>query len=158
MPVLPYDRAAAVQYALRWALSRNPEWPDFTHLGGDCANFVSQCLYAGAPRMNFTPDTGWYYRSLADRAPAWSGAQFLYRFLLSSPAPVPSGHETDVSSLLPGDVAFLHNGSRVYHALLILSPDPVPLVAAHTDDALLRPLSSYAPFQILPVRITGASP
>ena len=47
-----YDRRRAVEYALRWALSRNPEYYDFEDIGGDCTNFVSQCLFAGCGVMN----------------------------------------------------------------------------------------------------------
>lgn len=155
MPIPPYDRSAAVQYAARWALSRNPVWPDFTHLGGDCTNFVSQCLYAGGKQMNYTPDTGWYYRSLADRSPAWSGVLFLHRFLTGSPASGPAGEETALSSLLPGDVVFLHNGVRLYHSAIVLVSGPDPLLAAHTDDSLYRPLSTYDPVRAVPVHITG---
>ncbi|MBR5616363.1 MAG: amidase domain-containing protein, partial [Clostridia bacterium] len=39
---IPYMRERAVEYALRWALSRNPLFPDFAGIGGDCTNFVSQ--------------------------------------------------------------------------------------------------------------------
>ena len=157
MPILPYDRSAAVRYAVRWALTRNPIWPDFTSLGGDCTNFVSQCIHAGAPHMNYAPDTGWYYRSLADRSPAWSGVRFLHRFLLRSSGAGPVGQKHPLSSLLPGDVIFLHNGARLYHALLVLVPGSDPLVAAHTDDSLNRPLSTYHPHRIVPVRITGVN-
>ena len=45
--VIQYARRDAVQYARRWALSRNRDYNDFTKGGGDCMNFVSQCLYAG---------------------------------------------------------------------------------------------------------------
>ena len=31
----PYDRERAVEYARRWALSRNPLFIDFTGIGGD---------------------------------------------------------------------------------------------------------------------------
>ena len=54
-----YDRSAAVAYARKWAFGRNPEYYDFGGIGGDCTNFVSQCLYAGAGVMNFTPELGW---------------------------------------------------------------------------------------------------
>ena len=158
MPILPYDRAAAVRYAMQWALSRNPVYADFTHLGGDCANFVSQCLFAGAPHMNHTRDTGWYFHSLADRSPAWSGARFLHRFLLRPSGSGPIGQETNIAALLPGDVIFLHNGSRLYHALFVLVHGSDPLVAAHTDDALLRPLSSYAALRAVPVHIAAVHP
>ena len=43
-----YDRRAAVLYAHRWAYGRNPAFYDYEHLGGDCTNFASQCIYAGA--------------------------------------------------------------------------------------------------------------
>ncbi len=76
MREIPYDRASAVAYARYWALSRNPAYYDFENLGGDCTNFASQSICAGAKVMNFTPDTGWYYRSAADRAAAWSGVQY----------------------------------------------------------------------------------
>ncbi len=55
----PYNRLAAVAYAKRWAMARNPAFYDFSELGGDCTNFVSQCVYAGSLVMNFTPTFGW---------------------------------------------------------------------------------------------------
>ena len=39
-----YDRQKAVDYALTWALDRNPKFYDFSSLGGDCTNFISQCI------------------------------------------------------------------------------------------------------------------
>jgi hypothetical protein len=57
-----YDRQAAVNYALKWALRRNPDYPNFSYDrvtnpagGGDCTNFVSQALHAGGFPME---DTG----------------------------------------------------------------------------------------------------
>ncbi len=47
-------------YAHRWAYGRNPAFYDYEHLGGDCTNFASQCIYAGSGVMNFTPTFGWY--------------------------------------------------------------------------------------------------
>ena len=76
-----YNRARAVEYARRWALDRNPLFTNFAGRGGDCTNFVSQCLFAGSCRMNFTPDFGWYYINQNDRAPAWSSVEYFYDFL-----------------------------------------------------------------------------
>ena len=59
--VRPYRRERAVQYAERWATMRNPVFYDFTEIGGNCTNFVSQALYAGSCMMNYTPIFGWYY-------------------------------------------------------------------------------------------------
>lgn len=30
--------------------------------------------------MNYTKNTGWYYNSINDRSPSWSGVEFLYKF------------------------------------------------------------------------------
>ena len=73
--LLPYDRAAAVAYAHAWAYRRNPLYLDFSAIGGDCTNFASQCIYAGAGIMNFTPLYGWFYRGADDRTPSWTGVQ-----------------------------------------------------------------------------------
>ena len=44
----PYQRERAVEYARRWALDRNPLFADFSGIGGNCTNFVSQCVLAGS--------------------------------------------------------------------------------------------------------------
>ena len=72
--VREYRRDLAVMYARRYAMGQNPLFGDFGGIGGNCTNFISQCLYAGSCRMNYLPTFGWYYRSLDDRAPAWTGA------------------------------------------------------------------------------------
>ena len=151
-----YDRSAAVRYAARWALSRNPAYADFTHLGGDCANFASQCLFAGFSVMNPVPDTGWYYHSISRRAPAWSGVRFLHEYLLRRPSPGPSGTPCALDALQGGDLIFLADASRIYHVLVVLAPSGGPLVAAHTADSFMRPLSTYESARILPVHIVPA--
>ncbi len=43
-----YNVQAAVDYSNRWCGSaRNPAYHDYSYEGGDCANYVSQCLIAG---------------------------------------------------------------------------------------------------------------
>ena len=79
-----YDRFRAVAYALRWALSRNPRYYDFEDIGGDCTNYVSQCLFAGCGVMNYAPENGWYYINPDDRAPSWTSVELLRRFLLNN--------------------------------------------------------------------------
>ena len=78
---VPYNRKAAVAYADYWAYRRNPKYYAFDEIGGDCTNFVSQCVFAGCGVMNDTPDYGWYYYNVNDRAPAWTGVGYFYRFL-----------------------------------------------------------------------------
>ena len=146
---LSYDRAAAVAYARRWALDRNPAYYDFEQIGGDCTNFVSQCLFAGAGVMNYTRDVGWYYRSLSDRAAAWSGVEYLYRFLVSNKTAGPAACVVSQGKAQRGDVVQLgREDGTFYHTLLLTEVSPRLLVCGHSYDASDRPLASYAASRI----------
>ena len=139
-----YDRSAAVAYARKWALKRNPAYYDFENIGGDCTNFASQCIYAGARTMNFTPDTGWYYRFAYDRAAAWTGVEYLYNFLVSNKSVGPYGHVVSKNLAQPGDIVQLGTRSgKFYHSPVITAVTPTILVAAHTYDVLDTPLYLY---------------
>ncbi len=148
----PYDRTRAVEYARRWARSRSPLFINFTGYGGDCTSFVSQCILAGSCEMNFTPTFGWYYVSPTDRAPAWSGVEAFYDFMTGAPGFAmenggvgPYGREVGRGEIAPGDVVQLADSEGdFYHTLLVteLRGGDI-LVAAHSDDALDRRLSSY---------------
>ena len=50
-----YDPQAAVNYAEAWWNGRNPAYHDYSGSGGDCANFVSQCLIAGGLDLSAGP-------------------------------------------------------------------------------------------------------
>ena len=153
---MDYDRAKALAYAKIWALGRNPAYANFDPMGGDCTNFVSQCLFAGAPVENFTPTYGWYYLSLNDRAPAWTGVEYLFRFLTRNQAAGPYGHVISPQAVLPGDVGQLGDSAgQYYHSLLVLTPWPEIRAAAHTRDAYMRPLSSYTFDKARFIRIDG---
>lgn len=140
-----YNRQAAVAYAEKWALSRNPAYFNFDNLGGDCTNFASQCLRAGGCPMNYTKDIGWYYTSPGDRAAAWTGASHLHRFLTQNQRTGPKAVYTSLSLLEPGDLIQLHNGNAYYHTLVVVGfHKKSPLICAHTDDSYRRPLYTYA--------------
>jgi hypothetical protein len=140
-----YNRTSAVEYARKWALSRNPDYYDFEYIGGDCTNFASQCIYAGAGVMNYTRTFGWYYRSLSDRTPSFSGVEFLYDFLVGNKSVGPYGRVVSLTEAEIGDIVqFGNSDGRFYHCPVITATYPEILVAAHTFDALDRPLSSYS--------------
>jgi hypothetical protein len=144
-----YNRQKAVEYAHRWAFSRNPQYYDFENLGGDCTNFISQCLYAGAGVMNYTRDTGWFYLSLNLRSASWTGVPFLYQFLTTNRGPGPYGHQAPLSEAQIGDIVQLSfDGNTYSHSLFIVQTGEQPslhniLIATHTFDADNRPLSTY---------------
>ena len=137
-----YDREAALRYAHRWAYERNPEYYDFDGLGGDCTNFVSQVLAAGGAEQNYSQN-GWYFNSINDRSPSWSGVNELYEFLVSEHDVGPRARVVDVSEAMAGDIVQLGSFENGYYHSLIIVDSENMLVAAHTVDSDYRPLSSY---------------
>ncbi len=163
MELIEYDKTAAVAYARKWAFRRNPAYFNFDDLGGDCTNFASQCLFAGVGVENFTPDIGWFYKSLEERAAAWTGVEFFYNFLVGNVEGVGDGRgpfakEIPFSQLQIGDfVQFGRSTGDFYHTPIIVGfSRGVPLVAAHTNDAYNRPITTYRYEKIRCLRILGA--
>jgi hypothetical protein len=149
MKELTYDRAKAVEYARKWALGRNPRYINFAGIGGDCTNFVSQCLLAGGAAQNYELYYGWYYNSANDRAPAWSSVEYIHRFLTTNKAEGPYAVETGLENMQIGDIIQLKTNLKIYHHTLLIcdiGEAPAPeniLICAHTYDSLDRPLSTY---------------
>ncbi len=157
MDILNYDRAAAVAYARKWAFGRNPKFYDFSKIGGDCTNFASQCIYAGAGVMNFTPTFGWYYKSVNDRTPSWTGVEYLYNFLTANDGAGPFAEEVSLDKLEIGDVVQLGKATGdFYHSPVVVGfRRGQILIAAHFYDAYNRPLSSYSYEKVRGIHILG---
>ena len=162
---IPYDREKAVEYARSWALRRNPIFEDYTGIGGDCTNFVSQAIFAGTCVQNYTRDLGWYFISPENRAPAWTSVEFFYDFMTGAPefaaengGTGPFGFPIPIESVRPGDVIQLSDeAGDFYHTLIVsLVENGEIYVCAHSDDALDRPLSSYNNASERAVFIAGA--
>jgi hypothetical protein len=61
-----YDRSAARTYADTWGewrdnpyYHRNPAYQNFDGNGGDCTNYASQVIYAGAPQLDYGGSYVW---------------------------------------------------------------------------------------------------
>ena len=143
--VKPYRRERAVEYARKYAFSQNPVFGNFRGIGGNCTNFVSQAIYAAGCVMNYTPTFGWYYISLDDRSPSWTGVDFFYNFMTENEDVGPFGRAATLDELEIGDVIQLGNNEEgFYHTLLVVGFDGADtLIAAQTNDAFDRPLSTY---------------
>ena len=164
MIFIPYDRISAVSYAHRWAYGRNPRFYDYERIGGDCTNFASQCLYAGTGIMNFMPTFGWYYKDANNKSPSWTGVLYFYNYLTEIKVRSgPFAIETTISGIEPGDFIQLElTGDSMFdHTLIVVergkpaTPENV-LVAAHSQDADYRPLSTYNFTQIRFLHVLGA--
>lgn len=141
-----YNRYDAIQYAKKWAYKRNPKYYDFTYLGGDCTSFVSQCLFAGSKVMNYKKYIGWYYNSVNDRAPAWSGVEYLYKFLINNKGVGPVAKISNKEEIIIGDIIQLkfEDMDNFSHSLFVVdkSKDEI-YVATHTFDVYYKKLSEY---------------
>ncbi len=145
-----YDRLKALNYAHKWALEPNPAYYDFSKIGGDCTNFISQVLFAGTGYMNYTVDTGWYYIDVNNRAPAWTGVNFLYSFLINNRSVGPLGVEVNIRDIELGDIIQLSFNSphEFNHSLIVVNTGVYPdfnniQIATHSDNRDYYPLLNY---------------
>lgn len=146
---MEYNREKAVEYAHKWAFERNPAYYNFEGIGGDCTNFISQCIHAGGAPMNYTKDVGWYYSSPNNRSAAWSSVHYLYKFLTTNKGVGPYGKEAPITNAEIGDVIQLSFDGNIFaHSLFIVSiTDQYGLsairTATHSFNADNRPVSTY---------------
>lgn len=149
MAEFEFNRALAINYAKRWALSRNPEYYDYTGIGGDCTNFISQCIFAGSGIMNYTPDLGWYYIDANNKSPSWTGVQFFYNFMTQNSGPGPFAKVVPLEETEAGDVIQLGDRTgNFYHTLIITairnySSGRRYYICAHSVDSYMRDLETY---------------
>ena len=152
----PYLREKAVLYAREWALKRNPNFYNFENLGGDCTNFISQCLLSGGAKMNYNK-YGWFYINVSNRSASWTAVNYFQNFLYDNKTVGPFGKVVELDKLELGDIIFLRqNPNRFNHSLIVTKIEENEIyVCAHSDDSLDRPLSSYFYLQTQGFHIEG---
>ncbi len=125
-----YDPEKASDYAQKYAYEYNSDYVHFS--GNDCANFVSQSLYAGGLAMT----SEWNYRSASSYTSAWVNATGLYNYLSDNVGKLVDYPEN--SDISVGDACFYWNGSRWGHSAICTKVDSHgnPLVCAHSNDRL----------------------
>jgi len=116
----------------------NPDYMNFNHLGGDCANFASQVLYEAG---GFSKNSVWNYAGNSG-SKAWVNAQSFKNYILHS------GRGTLLSSgsyekvlessyqLLPGDIIAYGDSKEVRHISVVTGADSkgYTLVNCHNSD------------------------
>ena len=138
-----FSREKCVEYALKYAYTYNDKFYNFTYLGGDCTNFVSQCMFYGGFNMNYSA-FGWYYSSLNNRAPAWSGVNEFWDFAINNKSEQGVKLKPcELNELEIGDVIQLYNGVRYYHNLLVTEVGQEIKVTAHDNNVRNFPLRFY---------------
>lgn len=150
-----YNRKSAVSYALNYALKPNPGYRYFNAHGdggGDCSNFVSQCLRAGGAQMDYNSSRPWWYKSRGSNqnhdtwSVSWAVAHSLYWCLKSRgklKLPGLKGVEiNDINMLEIGDIIqYEDNKGIIYHSGIITDfaiekGERIPLISQHSFDAI----------------------
>ena len=151
-----YDRGAARTYADQWWNGRNPAYRDFENDGGDCTNYASQVIYAGAPKMDEDNTDGlvWYNLGGWNVSGSWIRVNDLYDYLTHNSGTGPYGYDSSMCNMFWGDVIQLYDGTYSYwrHSVVVVSShypqrcwDPSYIwVDAHSEDKYHYPLSSYS--------------
>lgn len=158
-----YDRQAAVEYGQQWVNQRNDEsvYLIYDDFGGNCQNFVSQCIYAGGIDMDYTgySEQQWKFYSnvLNERATpsgrsySWIGVDEFYTYACENTGTgmicMPDvGYELAEK----GDVVHVGAYHKWRHALLVTdvikdeSGNVLDItVASNTSDRWNYPLSAY---------------
>lgn len=122
------DVTQMVAYADKWALSFNPDYTSWAGKGGDCANFSSQCLYAGGIPSDSTwyKDSGSWIDNAALRNYLTSQG---YGYVIEDPSP---------SQIEAGDLLFYKwksTSSRTNHVVVCVGKNNAgtPIIDSHTS-------------------------
>ena len=161
MKEIQYDRKKAVEYAKKWAYKRNPSYYNYDAIGGDCTNFVSQCIFAGSQVMNYQSPNGWYYRNANQKSPSWTGVEFLYQFLTQNKFLGPYGRMVLQKGVEVGDIAQISFDGNIFaHTVIIINTGKERevsqiYIASHTLDSFGKKLEEYITHQIRFIHIEG---
>ena len=122
-----YSPSKAIAYAQKWAHSRNPNYHDYSNEGGDCANFVSQCLIAGG--LSFSGCEGTYGQG---GTIPW--VPNIEKCLIKKGW---TKYTYMPSAGIPKGSVIIFNGDQ--HTVLCVQGGTSPLVAGHTTDQWMAP-------------------
>lgn len=132
-----FNIVAACTYAETFALTPNPKYKSFENTGGDCTNFISQILFAGGLKQNYS----WKPYTLP-----WIRVEDLYLYLTTNKLAIKQPNETPLSKgcviqfYTPEIGRYFHNGFITYE---LQNNDY--LYCCHSYNKLNYPLSQIYP-------------
>lgn len=103
---------------------------------------------------------GWYYKNANDKAPYWTGVEFLHDFLINNKSVGPFGKIVEIEKLQIGDIIQLSfDGDTYGHSLLVIEKEDNDLdkiyIATHTFDTYGKRVSSYQYSKLRMIHIEG---
>lgn len=155
-----YDYNAAVNYATTHYKNYNTNYPDWNSYGGDCANFISQCLHDGGKAMKGSAGSSsaanfsnWFsYGNKADTSKVsstWRGADAFRNYWQTNATSYKKFTSVNNDSWNYGNmgdaVSLLNSNGRAYHTMIIVgSNKPDFTLAAHTSETKTASLKDKA--------------
>lgn len=142
-----YDRQKAVEYAKKYAFNYNDKYFNYTNFGGDCTNFISQCLLNGNLQMDYSYD-GWFYTSPNNHSSSWTSVEEFWNYALKNRSI--NLINTSIENVEIGDIVQFYSPylKRHYHSLIItkimfpISTKNI-FVSAHDNNAFNKSLIEY---------------
>lgn len=172
-----YDRDAAVEYSYLWTdeeqIVRNTEqYSDYSEYGGNCQNFVSQCLHAGGIPMdsegNYDDQWKWYgndtnYKPTKQgRVPSWSDTYSFYEYCRTNTDVLAAQTDANLYTAEKGDVIQYTVDGYAYHSVIVVdkildsSGQVIDfLVNSNTSDKVDYPMSAYGYSDMRLIKIIG---
>ena len=152
-----YDRDTALIYARRYVGVRNGRWPDFTGQGGNCQNYVSQCLLRGGIPADLEGEQTWSWTGSSNlqEGPedtlSWINVKRFDEYARNNEGyGLAAQTDVDFTSGVPGDVLKMGSLSDWNHAVMIT--DVVKdgqgnvidyIICSNTTDVRDFPASAY---------------
>lgn len=173
-----YNGQEAVNYAMKWVDSqevvRNTKaFGVYDSYGGNCNNYISQCLYAGGIPMDCQGDVDtqwkWYGEDVnldetkQGRSPAWTGVEEFYTYASENTGyGLAAVVDDNVYSGSIGDVLQYGQNGEWLHSVIIT--DVVKdqngkiedyLINSNTTDRMNYPASAYGYSELRLIKIVG---
>ncbi|WP_303867157.1 amidase domain-containing protein [Acetobacterium wieringae] len=172
-----YDADAALDYAMTWVdaieVERNDAYGIYDRYGGNCNNYISQCLFAGGIPMDSDGDnnTQWkWYGEEVDldevewgRSPAWTGVEEFYTYASENDGyGLVACVDENVYSGSVGDVLQYGQDGDWLHSVIIT--DVITdsdgkladyLINSNTTDRINYPASAYGYSDLRLIKILG---
>lgn len=108
----------AIIHALNYYSNPNPNYQNYTGMGGDCTNSVSQCVQAGGWTQITSGTNKWHHTSSSNCSPSWTSAASFGTFLSNSNR-VSSYSTTSLSNVVGGDIVQRITNGTAYHSMIV---------------------------------------
>lgn len=173
-----YNPEAAVKYAMTWVdsekvIRNESEFAVYDEYGGNCNNYISQCLNAGGIPMDYhgNIDTQWkwygetvnFEETDAGRSPSWAGVEEFHTYARENTGyGLKAVVDDNVYSGSPGDVLQYGHGGEWRHSVFITEVIKDKhgnvldyLINSNTTDRINYPASAYGYAQQRLIKIIG---